>query len=304
MTSEKYAVFFISTGRSGTQTLTKSLSTVFVDLAEVVREPLHHRYEPNRYFRKYDSIDEMRNIPLIRDHIAHIHEILKSRHYIETGWPSYATLPLMIEEFGPNIRIVQLVRNPVKVALSLCTHKFYLPTEEKESYSLSGALDPINCDVFQKDYAEKWDAMSQMDKCLFHWTEIYSYGEELNRRFPNVPFHRVRLEDLVSRDARHARDLMAFLELPEREAFVDAVTVRTDNIRDIVREPIDPTAIKRHPRTIELAHALGYDLKDVRGFLNHLRLSWRYRNNFATSLARRIRKKWKKIKDAKNEARA
>lgn len=304
MTPDKHAVFFISTGRSGTQTLTNSLATVFGDLAEVVHEPLNHRYESNRYYRKYDSNDVIRNMPLIRDHVAHIHEILKSRHYIETGWPCYAALPLMIEEFGPNIRIVQLVRNPVKVALSLCTHKFYLPTKEKESYSLSCALDPINCDVFQKDYAEKWDSMSQMDKCLFHWTEIYSYGDELNQRFPQVPFHRLRLEDLVSREARHARDLMDFLGFPERQAFVEAVGVRTDIIRDIVREPINPAAIWGHPGTIKLANSLGYDLKDVSGFLNHLRLSWRYKNNFVTSLARRIRKKWKKIQSAKNRANA
>src|SRR5690242_8409202 len=103
------ATFFVSPGRCGTQWLANVLSRAYGDLAEIRHEPLGYRYCPRVLLR---SAHGLRGHPYhsdVRDHLAFVRKVLSDRDYIETGWPSFAAIPLLRQEFGARIRVVQIV---------------------------------------------------------------------------------------------------------------------------------------------------------------------------------------------------
>lgn len=61
-----FAVFFLCTGRCGTQWFADNLEKLYQDNAVVTHEPLGPHYNPKKFYRKYGtSLDEVRF-----DHVA------------------------------------------------------------------------------------------------------------------------------------------------------------------------------------------------------------------------------------------
>lgn len=170
MSHANAAVFFLSTGRCGTQWLYRTLGRVYSRAAVVTHEPIGTAYQPKQYLRAYDRMGELAAIRAVSKHLSDIKKILKSRAYIETGWPCYPALPLMISQLNENVRVVHLVRHPIHVALSLATHNVY----KRQVWVSRGAIDPFDPGVVQKQLADKWSEMGIYEKCLFWWTEIIS----------------------------------------------------------------------------------------------------------------------------------
>lgn len=250
------AVFFVSTGRCGTQWLQKALGGTYSDLAVVTHEPVRGPYEPKRYLRAYDRLDELLAAGAVARHLAFIQGTIGTKTYIETGWPSYPALPLFIDRLAGRVRIVHLVRHPVPVALSLSSHEVYAP---RQGWVAGAAISPFDPGTVQNDLQPRWAAMEPYEKCLFWWTEIHLYALELRERHPAIPFAFVRYEDLFDPATGALRDLIGFLELPWRDAIE---TFRTERV-DRYRRPV-PAAerqlVLHYPRTVALAAKFGYDL--------------------------------------------
>jgi hypothetical protein len=258
MGQTKTGIFFISTGRCGTQWLQKTLAATYPDAAVVTHEPVRSAYEPKLYLRAGDKLNELLSREAVSEHLSYIKEVLKSKTYVETGWPCYAALPLIMAQLEGRVRIVHLVRHPVYAALSLATLKVY----EQQGWVSRAAISPHDRGVVQKELAGDWAKMGMYEKCLFWWTEINLYALELRARHPDIEFSLVRYEDLFGPEAQALKNLIGFMNL----AYDPSLEVlRLENVDRFHQKtpPVDWRHIFRYPKTVELAKQFGYDVGDV-----------------------------------------
>ncbi len=255
------ATFFVTTARSGTQWLARQLNRHFDDLLEARHEPVGYLYRPRDTLRDPAALRALRAEPAVAAHFDAIHAIMAERAYVEVGFPAYALAPLLREEFGENLRLVQLTRHPVKVAASLVTHGWYCDGG-RDDIARAVAPTPADPGVTLKSYAARWPGMTPFEKSLFYWYEVHRYGMEVAETAPPGGFARFRLEDLTGDPA--AKDaLRDFLGLPERPDWTAAERRHEDRFQGKTGEEIDPAAILRHPGILALAAELGYAPEDI-----------------------------------------
>ena len=158
----------------------------------------------------------------LRLHMLHIADVLRERDYIETGWPVFAAVPLLLRRFGKRVRIVHLVRHPVYSACSMVTHPDH-QAQRDDGYTRHAILYPADAGVRFKQYSSRWDGMSPYEKSLFHWAEINAYGLELGASAAAAnPWFRVQMEQLVAPSSDRFSELLGFLGLPIRDGALAA----------------------------------------------------------------------------------
>jgi hypothetical protein len=255
---------FLSSGRSGTQWVAKVCSELYSDLAEVVHEPIEFHYRPKLTLRTNAYEKMRREVPEIRAHLEHIAEVLESgKAYVETGWPVFSWIPYFHEKYGRQLRLVHLTRHPIYFACSLATHEFYQPNLKNDGFTQYTQLEPTDQGIAHKEYQRMWAGLSPHEKCLFQWLEIHTYAFELQETYPEVPFLRLRMEDLFDPDQKSSEELIRFLEFPldrfsehaARERVVDKYHRKT--IADFA-----PQKMQNHTEVTRLAERLGYDVRD------------------------------------------
>jgi hypothetical protein len=251
----KMGVFFLSTGRCGTQWLQKALTATYPNEAVVTHEPVRGAYAPKSYLRAYDRLDEILSLKEVSEHLSFIRKALKSKMYVETGWPCYPALPLIIDQLNGRARIVHLVRHPVYVALSLAAHRVY---DERQDWISGAAISPFDPGVVHKVLAGDWAQMGAYEKCLFWWTEINLYALELKERLSNVKFTVVRYEDLFDPGAQTLKDLIRFMGFPY-DSSLSAFRLKNVDQFQWKAPPADWKLIFRYPQTLALAEQFGYD---------------------------------------------
>ncbi len=261
---------FLSTGRCGTQWLTAGLRELHPHLS-VEHEPIGPLYAPRRYFRRYQDPDAVLEVDAVREHLRWIHSLPVT--YVETGWPLLSALPLLAERFRDRLRVVHLTRHPVPTALSHLAHSSYAGSPRDDAYTRLATLGPEDGNVFQPDYAHHWDRLSPYEKCLFWWTEVNLLGLELPQRLPDTQLLRIRAESMLAGDEQTLRSLLSFLELPWDSRWLDHAGRTVDRWHHHTDRELDPLRVHRHPRTVGVARALGYDL----AALNVAELLARYR---------------------------
>ncbi len=250
-------VAFLSTGRCGTQWLTAGLRGLYPQLA-VEHEPIGPLYKPRRYFRHYDDPESLLDQPEVA---AHVERIARERRpYVETGWPLFPALPLFARRFPERLRVVHLTRHPVPSALSHLAHNSYAGSSRDDSYTRWATLGPGDPRVLQPDYAARWEELTPYEKCLFWWTEVHAYGLELPRRLEGVPFLRVQSESILGGDRRELERLLAFMELPWDERWVEHTGRVVDRWHHHTDETVEPIEVLQHSMTVEVAGQLAYDV--------------------------------------------
>jgi len=254
---------FLSTPRSGTQWVAATLARIYGDVASVNHEPIGPAYRPREFLRAYGRLEDMLTVAEIRDHLARVAEITTTRTYVELGWQNYAAIPLLVREFGSRVGVIQLARHPVTTAQSLVTQNFYEGSSRDDDHTRMGLLDPWCPGVAQKVYSDTWAKLSPYEKCLFYWTEIYLYAEELRKRLPGTDFLATRMEDLVGGDTSHLKMLTSFLGLPFRDELTAAAGHIVDERRKQTDLKSDWREILQHPTTTALATRLGYDMASI-----------------------------------------
>jgi hypothetical protein len=254
----KIGIFFLSTGRCGTQWLQGALAATYPDAAVVTHEPIRGAYDPRLYLRAYDKLDELLSSEEVSQHLSYIRETLKSKTYIETGWPCYPAIPLMIDQLDGRVRIVHLVRHPVHVALSLATHRVY----ERQDWISRAAINPFDPGIIQKGLADDWAKMGMYERCLFWWTEINLYALELRGRYPDVEFSVVRYEDLFDPEKRTLESVIRFMNLAYKPSIEELRLKKVDRYH-WKSPPVDWELIFKYTQTVALAKQFGYDLNDL-----------------------------------------
>jgi hypothetical protein len=255
---------FLSTGRCGTQWAASALAGGWSDCALVDHEPLGPLYASRLYYRQpAPDLRRMLQRRVVSRHLRDIESLLRSRHYIETGWPLYAAMPLFAELFGDQLRVVNLVRHPIPVGLSLLTHRLYRPGPRRDDYARLALLDGRSGNVIDTSCARGWAALSSYEKCLWWWAEIQSYSEELERCLPAGTFLRCRLEDLVGEDRVTRERLVDFTGFPPRDALENWRLNSVDSFRTVTDERLDHTLLGRHPNWLALMRRYGYAVEDV-----------------------------------------
>ena len=251
----------LSTGRCGTQWLAASLEERYPGLLEVEHEPLGPLYRPRRFFRRYSDPEAILEVPEVRRHVERIEG---AGRYVETGWPAFAALPLLADRLADRLRVVHLTRHPVPTALSHLAHNSYAGSPRDDAYTRMATLAPTDPNVFQPEYAERWDLLSPYEKCLFWWTEVNLFGLEFEKRFDgHIPFIRLKSEDLLGGDARTLGAFREFMDLPWDDGWIEQTGRLVDRWHHHTDQEVDPLEVHRHPRTVETAGALGYDVSQL-----------------------------------------
>jgi hypothetical protein len=255
-------VAFLSTGRCGTQWLASGFASYHPDL-EVEHEPIGVLYRPRRYFRRYEHPEAVLAERAVRDHFARIQA--GPRPYVETGWPLFAALPLLAARFPDRLRVVHVTRDPVRCALSLLSHQSYAGSRLRSPVARWGTLGPKDRNVFHPEYASRWRKLSPYEKCLFFWTELGLYGLEFPERFPNIPFLRLKSEDLLAGDRDALEELLRFLDLTWSDGWLKHAGHSIDNWHFHTDEEMAPNEVLRHPATLQVADEFGYALDRLNG---------------------------------------
>ncbi len=277
----KSVVLVVSPGRSGTQWLARVLNDHYGEKTVVDHEALRAEYCLTKFLRhpeRYADAAEKAAIDAKFDAIAALENDLV---YIETGWTAVGAIPLFIERFGAKVRVLQLTRHPVANAISSLTHGLYAP-ERSDTIAEWGQLTPANADVIQKDYNARWDSMSIYERCLFQWTEIHLYGEEIASELGSDRFLRVRSEDAFDIESGVLEQIIGFMGLEFDPSCADAASHAVDGFVRFTNQPFDWRQIHHHDRTIALAARCGYDLDAV----DEAALDRRYRFSPANRLRR------------------
>jgi hypothetical protein len=254
----KPVVVTLSTPRCGTQWLAQTIRDLHGDAVVAEHEPLENQYLLRKFFRRFESIDEQLNVEAIRDHIARINDITRSKIYIEVGYQACAAIPLFIREFQERIRIIHLYRNPVLTAYSMVTLGYYkFRSPEDEQQNVLSMLDPRQDHVAFRDYAAKWQNMSPFARSLYFWLEINQYAQELRQRYSGIPFLAVRSEDMFA-SADHLAAVLRWIGLPEDERTTAMIDRVVDVCRFKTRLSFETKEIMRMPEVLDLARRMGY----------------------------------------------
>ena len=253
-------IAFLSAGRCGTQWLTATLRELYPGQVEVEHEPLGPLYRPRRFFRSYAAPAAILEVPEVRRHIARIGRL---DHYIETGWPLFAALPLLAERFGESLRVVHLTRHPVPSSLSHLAHGSYAGSPRDDAYTQMATLAPSDRNVFQPHYAQRWGELSPYEKCLFWWTEVALFGLEFAERFPKIPLLRVKSEQMLAGDRTTLGRLVSHMGLPADERWLERTARRVDRWRHRTDRELDPLQVHDHPATLAAAERLGYSISEL-----------------------------------------
>jgi hypothetical protein len=251
------ATFFLSTGRCGTQWLAKVLTAAGGGRVRVEHEPLHNRYSPRRMLGAGDpAMLDGKESRAILGHVEAIERELEARDYVETGHPCWSTIPYLARRLAGGVRVVHLVRHPVPTACSWLSHGLFappvlphLPTKE--------FLTPFDAGVSFPEYRGDWAGLAPVEKCLFYWAEVNSFGLGVENACA-APWLRVRYEEIFAPDGRALQGLFRFLGLPEPEACSIERSQRVDEHRFLLLEWPEPERILRHPKVMAVAERLGY----------------------------------------------
>ena len=259
----KKATFFLSTARCGTQWLARFFRDNYSDMVKVKHEPVGYSYQSKCYLRDYNAIKKLRAIPEIDEHIRYIQSVLEDNiGYIELGFPCLAVVPMLTKIFDNRLNIVHLIRHPVYNAASLVTHGWYQKTRT-DNLSTHALLDPYDPGVLQKNYNRIWEQLSAYEKSLFYWTETHLFAMEVEERFSEIPFHRIRFEDIFKGNKTTLKQLTEFLELPWNPKSFDCIGKKVDKYVYKTRLKIKWEEIYGHPKTIDLAREYGYEIDNV-----------------------------------------
>jgi len=188
-------IFVASTGRSGTQ----SLSRIFkaADNAICVHEPVPVMYSD--YPAGVDKKSYFQELFYKEKKNAIRRKAKTHNYYVETNHQFVKNFAeLAIDYFKDKIRVIHLIRDPVKVATS-----FY-KINSIPGKSFRGRrylLDPLASDN-RLDLSDLFGESGPLDhdyyRCLWYWYEIEARIKALKEKFPHMRWFTLRTEDLNS----------------------------------------------------------------------------------------------------------
>ncbi|MEO0999081.1 MAG: hypothetical protein AAFW69_00515 [Pseudomonadota bacterium] len=235
------AVFVLSTGRCGTQSLAAELRALAPE-AVIEREALGPHYLSRRVFRHPDPAAFLARAPEVAAKFDEIERVLDSgARYIEGGWPVYGWLPFLLERFAGRVRFVHMVRSPYDFAASCLTHRYF--STRADAYAAEAVLTGAPR-VGDLALAGRARGFTPFERALFHWLELNAMVAEHHGKacFAGLfRFEEINAPDDAARQAL----LSAILDRPvmpgpraRRDAFQGRLrvplTLRDDALQDAV----------------------------------------------------------------------
>lgn len=250
------ATFILSTGRCGTQSLTKAISQSLQGRAIVTHEPIRELYKPRLTLGRFNPAKNG-NLAEANMHFRQVlATVMNGTEYVETGWPAFTWFEKFSKELGDRWRYVHLVRNPVHVAASFVTHGYY-QENRSDRFPEFAILQPTDAGVIYPEIAAGWRKLSVFDKCLYQWLEINAKAAAYAARGIK-PAALVRFEELFSTTS--VRDsLFDVLDWPRPAAPM----AHFDAFHFETTLPLKPTSATLWTKVKELAATLGYDSATV-----------------------------------------
>lgn len=243
MTDTNRALFVVSAGRCGTQWLAGALAQILGDAAVVTHEPLDNDYAPRQMLGAGDPSSSL------LAHVGWIEEVLRSKHYVECGHPSWSSMPYLMRRFQGRVNVVHLLRHPVPNAFSWLTQAAYCPPAAPHLREKT-LLSPFDAGVRFPAYRDRWDHLTPYEKTLYYWLEVNALASELPGAL------RVHYEVLFDPDSLDRILALAGLQVGGKSTFhVD----RVDRFHYASPVWFDPRLIERHPEVMRLSVRLGYD---------------------------------------------
>lgn len=139
-------------------------------------------------------------------------------------------------------------------------HQCYAGSPRDDDYTRLATLAPTDARVFQSHYANLWDELSPYEKCVFWWTEVHLYAEELRDRFPAVPMLSIKAEDMLGGELSTLRALTNFIGVPFEEALIRSTEDRVDRWHHRTDIDFDASTVTWHAATVQVARRMGYDV--------------------------------------------
>ncbi|MFN4144101.1 hypothetical protein [Aestuariivirga sp.] len=246
----------MSTGRCGTQSLTKIVKDSLGDSATVTHEPIGALYKP-----KYTMAGVgMENAMVLEAAMRHFEAVVSSvsggMEYVETGWPSFTWYEKWSSSLGDKWRFIYLTRNPVHVAASFVTHGYYT-RERSDEYTDFAILQPTDPGVSFPEIAAEWDTLTLFDKCLYQWLEINTRAFQLMAR-GILPVSAIRFEELFASDAAR-RELFGKLDWPTPPRVIDGI----DKFHFGTDRRLRLTSHRIWERVEKLAGDMGYSRQEL-----------------------------------------
>lgn len=246
------ATFVLSTGRCGTQSLTKAIAQSLQGRAIVTHEPIRALYKPRLTLTRFNPSKS----PRLAEANLHFRQVVATvnngTEYVETGWPAFTWFEQFSKELGDRWRYIHLVRNPVHVAASFVTHGYH-QKGRTDTFPDFAILQPSDAGVIYPEFASGWRKLSVFDKCLYQWLEINARAAAYAAKGLK-PAAVLRFEELFS--AMPVRDgLFDVLGWPRPTAPM----AHFDAFHFETTLPLKPTSDELWHKVKELAATLGYE---------------------------------------------
>lgn len=255
-------IVFLCTPRCGTQWLAKNLSEIYSDEAVTLHEPTGGDYNLRVNLGVEDVSVENWESRKLNKHFTFIEEVTQDKSYIEVAWQSIAIIPEFYKRFGNRLKVIHLYRNPVNVAASLVTHKWYTGRVGVAERSAKSELTPFDDGATLEEYRDRWEELTYFEKSLYYWTEINLQATGIKHRYNNIPFYSLKFENLFQGNKEASRitllELLSFMDLKYKPQMLDALNVPHDNYQFRSLYKIDSKNFFKHPQTLALANKLGY----------------------------------------------
>jgi hypothetical protein len=248
----KKAIFFVSTGRCGTQWLYDAFKTTNPDVI-VKHESNNLAYNSLRSFGEYHTEGEISQKKAHKV-ISIISEIIKTKTYIDTGWTNYGCIPLIIEKLGDNAKFVHLVRDSTRCSFSLASHRYYSNTSLTQKVLINPGVKGVKIAVTKG----MWGEMSMLNKCYWFWTELNAFALDMQKKCKQENWFFLKFEDLFSQDSKALETLVDFCSLKNKKDIEDMKPHSFDKYRNKLSEATFRQGRMVSDKTKELSELFGY----------------------------------------------
>ncbi|WDE05957.1 sulfotransferase domain-containing protein [Thalassomonas viridans] len=259
---KNYACFILSTGRCGTQWLTRYLIELLAQHSntntEVRHEPLGNQYAP---IANAPSAALTTNKDIIEQHLDDIQQFLaRGKNYIETGFPCWRHISWFADRLKVPVKVIHLTRHPVYTSVSWLKLNAFVPPflphlPEKELFTPFAPGAKLPC------YQQNWQQLSPFEKCLYYWGEVHMQALAYQQDGPLNHWLNISYETLFTKQSLNR--LTQFLGLTATAGQISAskeycTENKIDSYGGMIQADVNPEEIFRHPEIIKLANTLGY----------------------------------------------
>lgn len=204
------AVFVLSTGRCGTQWLTKTLRMLFPDW-QIVHEPLSFNYRPDL---NTETSPLAYNEALILQHLSAVQQRLdQGQGYIETGFPCWRHIQWFKQQLSGKVKVIHIHRDPVDTVGSLLKINAFVPPYLPQ-LPLKNLFLPHPGHGYLAQWQPLWQQLNPAEKNLWYWSEVQASALQLRDAWPEDDWLELRFEQLFSTTTAQALSTLLGADTP------------------------------------------------------------------------------------------